>query len=90
MYHIADPPPADQVSKRIRAIASKANLGERTAGFIAALVEYWSTTYDMTQRQAKNAQREGEQLTLNDARRVVFHIAVVMHEVSRLPIVVAT
>lgn len=83
---IRDAPPPEQVTNRIRAIAAKEHVGEKTTDFLEALVNYWSKTYDLTQRQAKNAMREGEELTDEDARRVVFHTAMVMYEVSRLPV----
>ena len=49
---------------------------------LKALVMYWGTVMDITQRQEHGSQREGGELTWEDARRVVFQTAVVMFEVD--------
>lgn len=51
--------------------------------FLDALVSYWGTVSDLVQRQEHGAQREREGLGWEDARRVVFHTALVMYEVAR-------
>jgi hypothetical protein len=56
--------------------------GERERAFLEALVVYWGTVADLTQRQEHGAQREGTELVWQDARRVVFHTALVMFEVD--------
>jgi hypothetical protein len=50
---------------------------------LAALLEYWSSINDLTQRQEHGAQREGRQLTAEDARRTIFHTLIVMYEIHR-------
>jgi len=58
-------------------------LGTTTAPFLDALLPYWGTVSDLVQRQAHGAQREGQPLVWEDARRVIFQTAVVMFEVDR-------
>jgi hypothetical protein len=69
---------------RLRAvIARKGDLSERHRAFLDALVHYWRTVSDLVQRQEHGAQKAGDELTWEDARRVVFQTAIVMYEVSR-------
>lgn len=49
-----------------------------------ALVAYWGTVSDLAQRQEHAASRNGEPLTSEDARRLIFHTMLVMFEVDRL------
>ncbi len=58
-------------------------LGQGVTEFLDALVAYWGTLSDLVQRQEHGAAKEGEQLTWEDAQRVVFHTAVVMWEIDR-------
>jgi hypothetical protein len=58
-------------------------LGQRVTEFLDALLAYWGTLSDLVQRQEHGAAKEGEQLILEDAQRVVFHTAVVMWEIDR-------
>jgi hypothetical protein len=86
LHRVADPPPRTSVTLSIQAVAIREHVGKSKSEFYAALVKYWSSVYDLSQRQAKNAVREGEELTPDDARRVVFQTAVVMHELAQVPI----
>ena len=61
----------------------KASLGDASSAFLEALVEYWGTVIDLTQRQEHGAQKEGSPLTWDDGRRVVFQTACVMFELDR-------
>lgn len=76
--------PAHDVA-RIRAVLAdrKAQLGDTHAAMLDALLAYWGTVSDLAQRQEHGAQREGEALSWEDARRLVFQSAVVMYEVDR-------
>ena len=60
-----------------------AQLGSTERPFIDALIAYWGTVSDLASRQEHGAQREGEPLTREDARRIVFQTAVVMFETHR-------
>ncbi len=51
--------------------------------FLYALIAYWGALSDLVQRQEHGANKEGEQLVWEDARRVVFHTCVVMFELGR-------
>jgi hypothetical protein len=79
-----DPDKAHTVA-RLRAILDghKSRLGKTVQPFLDALLAYWGTLSDLVQRQEHGALREGEDLTFEDARRVVFHTAVVMFELDR-------
>lgn len=79
-----DPDKAHTVA-RIRAIlkSQKPNLGTTVQPFLDALLVYWGTLSDLVQRQEHGALKEGEYLTSEDARRVVFHAAVVMFELDQ-------
>jgi hypothetical protein len=49
---------------------------------LEALLAYWGTVVDLVQRQEHGGQREGDALVWDDARRIIFHTAVVMFEIS--------
>ena len=70
---------------RIRAVLSRADVGDSHRAFLDALLAYWGTVSDLVQRQEHGAKKEGEPLTWEDARRVVFQTAIVMFEVARAP-----
>jgi hypothetical protein len=67
---------------RIRAALGTERVGS-PAAFLDALLAYWGVTNDLVQRQEHGAQKEGESLGWEDARRVVFQTAIVMFEVAR-------
>lgn len=69
---------------RVQAVLQqhRTDLGDHTAEFLKALLAYWGTVADLVQRQEHGAQKEGEPLQWEDARRVVFHTALVMYEVD--------
>lgn len=78
-----DPDVAHVVS-RIRAVlASTPSPSQAERAFLDALVAYWGTVSDLVQRQEHGAQKENAELVWEDARRVVFHTAVLMFEVDR-------
>jgi hypothetical protein len=76
--------PEETVAK-VRAVLEirRAQLGGRTRALLDALLTYWGTVSDLTQRQEHGAKREGEPLTSEDSRRVVFYTALVMYELDR-------
>jgi hypothetical protein len=51
--------------------------------FLDTLVAHWGNVSDLVQRQEHGAQKEKSPLVWEDARRVVFHSAIVMFEVDR-------
>ena len=61
----------------------RADLGERKSALLDTLFGYWTATGDLIQRQEHAGQREGESLTWEDGRRVVFQTAILMFEVDR-------
>lgn len=71
--------------KRIRAVIDKkgSEKGETVKPFLDALLTYWGTLSDLVQRQEHGAQKEGEALTWEDARRLVFQTVNVMVELDR-------
>lgn len=69
---------------RLKAVLERLiHLGSTEKPFLDALISYWRTVNDLAQRQEHGAQREKEGLGWEDARRVVFHTALVMYEVAR-------
>lgn len=52
--------------------------------FLDALVEYFSQVWKLANRQEHSADKVGDSLTWEDARRLVFQTAIVMVEVDRL------
>jgi hypothetical protein len=72
------------VNKRLGAVIAKflPVLGNKRAALLRALGDYSEATLDIVQRQEHGGQKEGEDLTWHDARRVVFHAASVMYELA--------
>jgi hypothetical protein len=70
---------------RIRAVldARSNHLQETEKPFLKALIDYWVTVSNLVQRQEHGAQRERQALVWEDARRIVFHTAVVMYEIDQ-------
>jgi hypothetical protein len=71
--------------RRIRAVlgATDTRPDKTTKAFLETLLEYWGTVNDLVQRQEHGGQREGDPLTWEDGRRVVFHTLLVMYEIDR-------
>jgi hypothetical protein len=72
------------VDRRLGAViaANESRLGEKRAALLKALGDYSEATMGIIQRQEHGGQKDGEALTWQDARRVVFHVAVVLFEFS--------
>jgi hypothetical protein len=79
-----DANPAHTVA-RLKAVMErhKERLGKARHGLLDALVGYWGEINDLLQRQEHGGQKEGDPLSWEDGRRVVFHTAIVMHEIDR-------
>ena len=77
----------DKAKTRDRLLAVVAlrrpQLGEARSDLLDALFKYWCVVGDLSQRQEHAGQREGEPLSWEDGRRVVFQTAVVMFEIDR-------
>ena len=58
------------------------NLGNTEKSFLHALIDYWRRVSDLIQRQEHGGQKEGRSLVWEDARRIVFQMAVIMFEVD--------
>ena len=59
-------------------------LGQTEGAFLEALLNYWGTISDLSQRQEHGSQRESaETLNWEDGRRLVFQSLNVMYEVAR-------
>jgi hypothetical protein len=80
-----NPEPTKTVD-RLRSViaAHRAERGDTASAFDDALVAYWGTMSDLAQKQEHGSQREGRPLTWEDARRVVFHLMVVMYEIDTI------
>lgn len=75
----ANPDPQGTMD-RLRAVLKTVELSDAVE---ALLLAYFGYVWDLVQRQEHGAQKEGESLRWEDARRVVFHTAMVMFELDR-------
>jgi hypothetical protein len=82
---VTEPDPTKTVA-RLRAViaARKPNLSDGVASFLDALLAYWGTVSDLVQRQEHGSQKEGGELSWDDARRVLLYTAMVMSECDRV------
>lgn len=58
-------------------------MGTTVKPFLEALLNYWTATNSLIQRQEHGGQKEGSPLVWEDGRRVVFNTAMVMFEIDR-------
>ncbi len=79
-----DTVPAHHIS-RLRAVLTyrAKNFPGTLANFLEALLSYWGTLNDLVQRQEHAGQKEGQPVTWEDARRIVFHTAIVCIEIDK-------
>lgn len=68
---------------RIKAVREHLAIGDSEKEFLEALVVYFGTVSDLIQRQEHGAGKQGDELRLEDARRVVFYSLLVMYEWHR-------
>ena len=71
--------------RRIEAILKfrAAELGQTENPFLEALLGYWANISALIQRQEHGAQKENQELLWEDARRIVFHTAILMYEIDK-------
>jgi hypothetical protein len=84
-YAPPDVDPNQQATKnRVRAVIDqhRPSLGERRSALLAELVDYWSRTVDLVQRQAHSGEPGAESATWQDARSAILHTGVLMAEIS--------
>ena len=74
-----------KTKNRLKAVIEqeKKGMSDDVKSLLDALVGYWDSVNDLTQRQEHGAQKEGEALTWEDSRRLVFQRAIVMFEIDR-------
>jgi hypothetical protein len=77
------PDPAKTVA-RIRAVLDHKHCTGKRREFLDALLNYWGTVSDLVQRQEHGAGKEGEHLTWEDTRIIVFHTMIAMSEIARI------
>jgi hypothetical protein len=85
-YQPPDPDPdITKTDRRLGAVIAMflPALGEKRAAHLKALGTYSVATAALAQRLTHAGQKEGEPVTREDARSVVFHVAVVMFEFAR-------
>jgi hypothetical protein len=82
---LVDMPDKNKDKKRIRGVLEKVQdrLGKTEWQLLNALIDYWEAVSGLAQRQEHGKRKPGETLTTEDARRLVFHCAIVMFEVER-------
>ncbi len=78
-------PDADKAKtiNRIKLCLEHASVSRTDRAVLDALLTYWRAVNDLTQRQEHGAQRDGEELRWDHARRTVFQTLVVMYEIDR-------
>ena len=77
--------PKSHDKNRIRAIieAKKAQIGKTLRPFVDALYAYWDALSDLVQRQEHGGQKEGEPVSWEDSRRIVFQTTNLMFELHK-------
>lgn len=76
--------PAKTVSRLKFIIDNSSSASSKTTkDFLFTLISYWGAVSDLVQRQEHGAQKEGENLVWEDARRVVLYTNLVMYELFR-------
>lgn len=85
IFRKASEEPKSHDKNRVKAVIEKKkeNIPSTVRPFLEALYSYWDVLSDLVQRQEHGAQKEGEPLNWEDARRVVFQTANVMFEFHR-------
>jgi hypothetical protein len=58
-------------------------LGKTLPGFYTSLLSYWNALVDLIQRQEHSGLNEGEEISFNDAKRIVFQTAVLFYDISK-------
>lgn len=83
-YQVTDtnPDPTKTLDRISVVIKQKAQAGAN-ANLLDALFGYWRALNGIVQRQEHGSQKGGEQLTTEDARRVIFHAISTMTEIDR-------
>jgi hypothetical protein len=77
-------PPTNTVDRVRAALAAhKADLSDARAAVLDALLAYWGTVVDLSQRLEHGAQKEGDVVTAEDGRQLVYLTGQVMYELSR-------
>lgn len=70
---------------RIRAVinSQRHQLGSSKFKMLDVLLDYWDAVNELVQRQEHGAQKEGQSLLWEDARRVVFQCSIIMFELDK-------
>lgn len=77
-----DPDKAHTVARLRSVLATMRPASPSLSAFLDALFAYWGTLSDLVQKQEHDSQKDNAPLTWEDARRVVLHSLLVMHEVD--------
>ena len=79
-----NPNPASTVDRMRQVLRHyRPALGEKHEAFLGALLVYWGALLDLTQRVEHGAQKEGEQISWDDARQIVHQTANVIAEIDK-------
>jgi len=75
-----------RVKNRVRAVIDqrKTQLGRSDLSWVDALLTYWSALIDVVQKHEHAGQNQGDPLTWEDSRRLVYQCANVFFEIDRL------
>jgi hypothetical protein len=82
---VGAPPDPTKTVARVRAVLDlhKQTLGATRTELLDALLTYWGTVSDLAQRLEHAAQKEGEPISREDARQLVYLTAQVVFEIDR-------
>jgi hypothetical protein len=73
-----------KIISKIKSVFEATNIGSTTTKhFLDALLNYWGALSDLVQKQEHDSQREGGTLKIEDARRIIFHSAIIMYEIDK-------
>ena len=75
--------PITQTNNRIETLITEKCDSKKVRKFLRALFDYWKAVGGLIQKQEHRAEKEKEQLTWEDARRLVFQTVNVMVELDR-------
>lgn len=77
-------PDPQRTVNRLRAVLEGADLPDAVSAYANVLLAHFRAVNGLVQRQVHGGQKEGDPLTWEDARRVVFATAFVMFELNRV------
>lgn len=83
LHSVEDVDPAAGTRIKVSAVfAAQPRMSPSVRAYAGKLIAFWRAVSDLAQRQEHAASREGQSLTADDARRLVFQTLIVMAEID--------